>query len=75
MNHFNKPSIDNKLNTALVAVFVAIILAGGYDAASTWIIVILYFTCCHATLIFCGAIGLSKALAGKPFRFPLIGPR
>jgi hypothetical protein len=32
MNHFNKPSIDNKLNTVLVAVFVAIILAGGYDA-------------------------------------------
>lgn len=32
MNHFNKPSIDNKLNTVLVAVFVAIIFAGGYDA-------------------------------------------
>jgi hypothetical protein len=28
-----------------------------------------------STLIFCGAIGLSRALAGKPFRFPLIGPR
>jgi hypothetical protein len=37
--------------------------------------VVLYFTTCHATLIFCGAIGLSRALAGKPFRFPLIGPR
>ena len=59
----------------LVVANVAIILAGGYDAASTWIIVILYFTCCHSTLIFCGAIGLSKALAGKPFRFPLLGPR
>ena len=59
----------------LVVTNAAIILAGGYDAASTWIIVILYFTCCHSTLIFCGAIGLSKALAGKPFRFPLIGPR
>ena len=53
----------------------AIILAGGYTSASTWIIVILYFTTCHSTLIFCGAIGLSKALAGKPFRFPLVGPR
>ena len=53
----------------------AIIAAGGYGAASTWVVVILYFTTCHATLIFCGAIGLSKALAGKPFRFPLIGPR
>jgi uncharacterized Tic20 family protein len=59
----------------LVLANAAIILAGGYAAASTWIIVILYFTTCHSTLIFCGAIGLAKALAGKPFRFPLIGPR
>lgn len=54
---------------------VAIILLGGYDSAWTWIVVVLYFTTCHSTLIFCGAIGLSRALAGKPFRFPLIGPR
>ncbi len=53
----------------------AIILAGGYGSASTWVVVILYFTTCHSTLIFCGAIGLAKALAGKPFRFPLIGPK
>lgn len=53
----------------------AIILAGGYGSASTWVVVILYFTTCHSTLIFCGAIGLARALAGKPFRFPLIGPR
>lgn len=58
----------------LVVANAAIILAGGYGAASTWVIVILYFTTCHSTLIFCGAIGLAKALAGKPFRFPLIGP-
>lgn len=59
----------------LVAANIAIILLGGYDSAYTWIVVVLYFTTCHSTLIFCGAIGLSRALAGKPFRFPLIGPR
>lgn len=59
----------------LVVANVAIILLGGYDSAWTWIVVVLYFTTCHSTLIFCGAIGLSRALAGKPFRFPLIGPR
>jgi len=32
MNQFHKSSVDNKLNTVLVAVFVAIIFAGGYDA-------------------------------------------
>lgn len=59
----------------LVAANAAIILLGGYHSAYTWIVVVLYFTTCHSTLIFCGAIGLSRALAGKPFRFPLIGPR
>jgi len=59
----------------LVAANAAIILLGGYDSAYTWIVVVLYFTTCHSSLIFCGAIGLSRALAGKPFRFPLIGPR
>lgn len=53
----------------------AIIFTGGYGSPYTWVIVILYFTTCHSTLIFCGAIGLAKALAGKPFRYPLIGPR
>jgi uncharacterized Tic20 family protein len=59
----------------LVAANAAIILLGGYDSAYTWIVVVLYFTTCHSSLIFFGAIGLSRALAGKPFRFPLIGPR
>ena len=58
----------------LVVADVAIILLGGYDSAYTWIVVVLYFTTCHSTLIFFGAIGLSRALFGKPFRFPLIGP-
>ncbi|MBS0345400.1 MAG: DUF4870 domain-containing protein [Proteobacteria bacterium] len=59
----------------LVVANAAIIFTGGYGSPYTWVIVILYFTTCHSTLIFCGAIGLAKALAGKPFRYPLIGPR
>ena len=59
----------------LVLANAAIILLGGYDSAWTWVVVVLYFTACHSTLIFCGAIGLARALAGKPYRFPLIGPR
>ena len=58
----------------LIVANAAIILGGGYKAAHTWVIVILYFTTCHSTLIFLGAIGLAKALAGKPFHYPLIGP-
>ena len=57
----------------LVIANAAIILLGGYDSPNTWVVAILYFTTCHTTLIFFGALGLARALAGKPYRFPLIG--
>ncbi|HPR07714.1 MAG TPA: hypothetical protein PK620_06495 [Denitromonas sp.] len=57
----------------LVIANAAILFFGGYQSPHTWVIVILYFTTCHTTLICFGAIGLARALAGKPYRFPLIG--
>lgn len=57
----------------LVVVNTAIIALGGYDSPHTWVVVILYFTTCHTTLICFGAIGLARALAGQPYVFPLIG--
>ncbi|MEZ5589312.1 MAG: hypothetical protein R3F53_00765 [Gammaproteobacteria bacterium] len=59
----------------LVLVNGLIIVLGGYQSAATWVIVILYFVTCHAVLVLLGALGLSKALAGQRYRFPLIGPR
>lgn len=59
----------------LVVVNLFIILLGGYTGAYTWMIVIIYFTVCHSTLILLGMFGLSKAMAGKCFRYPLIGRR
>ena len=50
-----------------------IILLGGYDAANTWVVVILYFVCCHSALVMLGVVGLAKAMAGKPYRYPLVG--
>lgn len=57
----------------LVFVNAAIIALGGYHSAYTWVVVILYFTTCHTTLICFGALGLARALAGRPYVFPLIG--
>jgi hypothetical protein len=57
----------------LVVVNAAIIMLGGYDSPHTWVVVILYFTTCHTTLICFGAIGLARALAGRPYVYPLIG--
>ncbi len=50
-----------------------ILLLGGFDQPATWVVLILYFTCCHSALILLGVLGLVKALAGQPFRYPLIG--
>lgn len=57
----------------LVLVNILIILLGGYDSASTWIVVILYFTTVHAVLILLGTLGLARAMTGKHFHYPVLG--
>lgn len=57
----------------LVVINALIIVFGGYDAPYTWIFVLSYFTACHSTLILFGTLGLAKAMAGKAWRYPLIG--
>jgi len=57
----------------LVIANVAIILFGGYTAPKTWVIVIIYFTTCHSTLVLLGVLGLAKAMAGQKYVYPLVG--
>lgn len=59
----------------IVALCAALVALGGVDWEWTWVLVIIYFTCIHSTLVMFGIIGLSKALAGQAWRYPLIGPR
>lgn len=59
----------------LLITSLAILQLGGLNSATTWIIVILYFLTCHATLVLLGVFGLTKALAGQKFSYPLIGRR
>lgn len=58
----------------LLGLSALILLIGGLDSMWSWVALILYFTFFHSTLVLCGMVGLSRALAGQPFRFPLIGP-
>ncbi len=60
---------------ALVTGVASILLMGGFDAPNTWVVLVLYFTTCHTTLILFGALGFAKALSGKPYVYPLIGRR
>jgi uncharacterized Tic20 family protein len=57
----------------LVVANLLILALGGYHAAHTWIVLILYFTLAHSSLVVCGAIGLARALAGQCWRYPLVG--
>jgi hypothetical protein len=57
----------------LVVANLMIFALGGYAAPYTWVVVVLYFTTTHASLVLLGMFGLAKAMAGKPYRFPLLG--
>jgi uncharacterized Tic20 family protein len=50
-----------------------IVLLGGYRSPHTWMVVIIYFTTCHSTLVLLGVLGLAKAMAGQCYRYPLVG--
>lgn len=52
-----------------------LIAAGGLHAAWTWVVVLTYFVCIHGALVTLGIVALSKAMAGQPWRYPLVGPR
>ena len=58
----------------IVTMSAVFILLGGLKWEWTWVLVIMYFTCVHSTLVCLGMFGLSKAMAGKAWRYPLIGP-
>ena len=47
---------------------------GGLVWEWTWVMDIMYFTCIHSTLVMFGMFALAKAMAGQPWRYPLIGP-
>ncbi|HFD32249.1 MAG TPA: hypothetical protein ENJ28_06020 [Gammaproteobacteria bacterium] len=57
----------------LVLVNGLIILLGGYHSPYVWIIVILYLTSIHSAFIMFGTFGLTRAMNGKHYHYPIIG--
>ena len=57
----------------LLVANIIIVMLGGYRSPGTWMVVIIYFTTCHATLVLLGVLGLARAMAGQCFRYPLVG--
>jgi hypothetical protein len=57
----------------LAGVPALIALVGDLEQPGTWMALLLYFVCCHAALVLLGVLGLARALAGKPYTYPLLG--
>lgn len=57
----------------LVSITTIFLALGGLAWEGTWVLVVMYFTCVHSALVMFGIIGLAKAMAGKPYVYPLIG--
>ncbi|MGB7501196.1 MAG: hypothetical protein WBM25_02255 [Azonexus sp.] len=73
--HLRQTSFVSLVGGFLIVTLSGLVLAfGGLDWAWTWVVLILYFTCIHSTLVLFGMYGLIKAMSGQVWRFPLIGP-
>ncbi|WP_137937099.1 hypothetical protein [Chitinivorax sp. B] len=56
-------------------VSISIVGMGGLTVPGTWVVLLLYFICCHSALILMALYAWSRAAAGQEFRYPLIGIR
>ena len=73
-NHLSQTVGVSVIGGGLILVIIGLILLlGGSDSGYTWMVVILYFTFIHTSLIFMGVFGLVKALNGQHFVYPWIG--
>ena len=72
--------LDQALFTALWAGGIALATAlvtirlGGTDAPLTWAILLPALVSLHAAFIVLGVVGLTRALSGQPWRYPVLGP-
>jgi uncharacterized Tic20 family protein len=57
----------------LLAACLLVIALGGAHWPWTWVLVIVYFTCIHSTLLICGCLALARAMAGKHYCYPMLG--
>ena len=55
-------------------VTVLTLAVGGYDSIGAWTAALIYFITCHTSLILLGVVGLSRAMSGQLWRYPIIGP-
>lgn len=73
-NHLSQTVGVSVIGGALIVLVIALVIfLGGFDSANTWVVVVLYFTFIHSSLILMGVLGLVKALNAEHYRYPLVG--
>lgn len=73
--HLKQTTWVSVIGGFLIIVLSSLIIGlGGINWEWTWVILVLYFTCIHSTLVLLGMYALIKAMNGQTWRFPLIGP-
>ena len=60
---------------AALAMLVTVLYLQGVQEVSLWVLVVIVFTIVHATMVLLGVVGLSRAMSGKCYRYPLPGKR
>ncbi len=73
LSHLTQTFFTSLIGGVIIIAVVALLLVfGGFNNAYIWMWVILYFTFVHSTLVVFGALGLAKAMANQPWRYPII---
>jgi uncharacterized Tic20 family protein len=73
-NHLSQTIGVSIIGGALIVMVIGLVIFfGGFDSGYTWVVVVLYFTFIHSSLILMGVMGLVKALNAEHYSYPLIG--
>lgn len=75
-SHLRQATFVSGVAGVLIACLSGVILSlGGWHWPWTWVAVLTYFVCIHGALVLLGMFALAKAMAGKVWRYPVVGPR
>lgn len=58
---------------SVLGLLVVVLDSWGVEEVSLWMLVVIVFTIVHATMVLLGVFGLSRAMAGRCYRYPLVG--
>lgn len=74
--HLRQAFVASLWAGALLIVAVGSLVAfGDLSHPGTWIAITTYVICVHSAFVLAGVFGLARAMAGQPWRYPLVGPR